>query len=414
MRKILLSVAFGWLLMTSSGQVNQWRGELRDGHFRGEKNLLEKWPDGGPELLLKLEGIGTGYSSPVLVDGTIYVTGMKDTLDYLSAIDLTGKVKWQVPFGRSWAQSFPDTRTTPTVESDRVYVLSGTGQLSCFRVADGSQVWTVDVDKDFEGEWHIWGVSETPLIVDHMVICSPGGGSTSVVALDKMTGKEVWRSPSVGGPRSYVSPALYEHGGMRFILASTGTHLAALNPLNGEVIWSFQYFGLKNWDPPGLIWANTPIWNNRDIYLSMGYDYPSVMVTMNEEGTAVTEKFRNEVLDNHHHGVALVDGYVYASNWINNGKGNWVCMDWNSGEIKWETEWENKGSVVYADGLLYIYEERRGNVALVKPNPEKLEVISSFRITDGSGPHWAHPSIADGKLLIRHGDVLMMFNISKG
>lgn len=414
MYRILLLFVFALTCLLAAGQVNQWRGELRDGHFRNEKNLLKEWPEGGPELLLKLEGIGTGYSSPVLVDGTIYVTGMKDTLDYLSAIDLSGKIRWQVPYGRSWTQSFPDTRCSPTVEANRVYVLSGTGQLSCLSTADGSRIWTVNVDKDYMGEWHIWGVSETPLIVDDKVLCSPGGGNTSVVAFDKLSGKEIWRSPSIGGPRSYVSPTLYSHGGRRFILASTGTHLAALKPETGEVVWTYKYYGIKDWDQPGLIWANTPVWHENDFYISKGYDYPSVMVTMNEAGNAVTEKFRNEVLDNHHHGVVLIDGYVYASNWINNGKGNWVCMDWETGEVKWETEWENKGSAVYADGMLYLYEERRGNVALVRPNPEKLEVISSFRITDGTGPHWAHPFLGDGKLLIRHGDVLMMYNISKG
>ena len=175
--------------------------------------------------------------------------------------------------------------------------------------------------------------------------------------------------------------------------------------------WSYSYYDAKEWDQPGLIWANTPIWHGNRIYISKGYDFPSKMLQVNAEGTGVTEVFTNEVLDNHHHGVVLVDGYVYASNWINNGKGNWVCMDWNSGEIKWETTWENKGAIVYADGLLYLYEEKRGNVALVKPSPEKLEVVSSFRITDGSGPHWAHPFIGDRKLLIRHGEVLMVFNI---
>jgi hypothetical protein len=111
--------------------------------------------------------------------------------------------------------------------------------------------------------------------------------------------------------------------------------------------------------------------------------------------------------------VVLVDGYVYGSNWINNGKGNWVCMNWDSGEIKWETKWENKGSIVYADGLLYLYEEKGGNVGLVQPDPEKFNLISSFQVKDGTGPHWAHPFIRDGKLFLRHGEVLLVYNITQ-
>jgi outer membrane protein assembly factor BamB len=94
-----------------------------------------------------------------------------------------------------------------------------------------------------------------------------------------------------------------------------------------------------------------------------------------------------------------------------NSKGNWVCLEWETGEVMFEQEWITKGSIVSADGMLYCYEERSGNVALVKPNPEKFDVISTFNIQAGSGPHWAHPYIADGKLLMRHGNVLMIFNI---
>ncbi len=414
MKIIFITILFSALTFFQiHAQVVQWRGEMRDGHFRNEKNLLKKWPAEGPELLLKVEGIGTGYSSPLFANGTIYITGMKDTLDYLTALDMSGNIKWQVPYGRSWAQSFPDTRSSPTIDGNMAYVLSGTGQLTCIDVTSGAEVWSVNVDSDYKGEWHVWGVAESPLIVENLVVCSPGGNKTSIVAFDKKTGKEIWRSPSVGGPRSYVSPTVYNYNGNRCILAATGTHLIAIQPENGEVIWSYNYFAAKEWNQTGLIWANTPIWHQDQFYISKGYDYPSKMLELKADGKSVSEKFTNLILDNHHHGLVLVDGYVYASNWINNGKGNWVCMDWNTGEIKWETEWENKGSVVYADGLLYIYEERKGNVALVNPNPEKFDLISSFTITDGTGPHWAHLFIGDGKLFIRHGDILMVFNIRK-
>lgn len=410
--KILALAAALLLFAVCMAQPVQWRGEQRDGWFRNETNLLKQWPEGGPEMVLKAENLGKGFSSPVVYNNTIYITGMKDTLDYLTAIDMQGNTRWQVSYGRSWVRSFPDTRSSPTIDDNRVYVLAGTGKLSCYNTSDGSLVWSIDVDTDYQAEWHNWGVAESPLVVDDLVICSPGGGYASVVAFNKLTGKEVWRTSVIGGQRSYVSPALYEHNGNRLILAATASHLAGIRPENGEVAWSYNYMAAKEWDQPGLIWANTPIWHEDQIYISMGYDFPSKMLQINAQKNGVEEKFTNTVLDNHHHGVVLVDGYVYASNWINNGKGNWVCMDWNTGEIKWETEWENKGSIIYADGLFYLYEEKRGNVALVRPSPEKLDIISTFRITEGSGPHWAHPFISDGKLFIRHGEVLMVFNIS--
>ena len=410
MRRIILSIALLLFVVIAFAQPVQWRGPQRSGKFP-DTGLLKKWPDAGPQLLLKVEGIGKGYSSVVATDKYMFATGMIDTLDYLSCITPEGQIKWKVPYGRSWTKSFPETRGTATIEEDRVYVISGTGELVCLNMEDGAIRWKVNVDKDYQAEWHTWGVSESPLIVDDKVICTPGGAKNSVVAFDKMTGKPVWQSVSVGGPRSYVSPIIYEYKQFRYILAATGTHLIALEPATGKVVWTFKYWDSTKWTQPGLIWANTPVVKGRDIFLSMGYDYRNVMLEMNEAGTAVTEKWSNLVLDNHHHGLIELDGYIYGSNWESNTKGKWVCMDWETGGTKYETNWLTKGALVYADGLLYILEEKTGTVALVKPDPQNFEVISSFKLQGGTGSFWSHPFIANGKLYLRHGDVLFVYNI---
>lgn len=400
----------------SSAQITQWRGENRDGKFINEKNLLKSWPAEGPQLILKAEGLGQGYSSPIFASGVIYISGKKDTLDYLTALDVTGKIKWQVPYGRSWPESFPETRCSPTIDGDRIYIVGGIGRLCCLSASDGKEIWTVDVDREFGPDWHMWGVAESPLIIGDKVICSPGGSKTSIVAFDKMTGKEIWRTVPVGGPRSYISPILYEYGNFRFILAATAQNLIAVIPETGKVAWSYKYFDPAKWEwqKNGLIWANTPVWYKDEIFITMGYDYKPVMLKINADGTGVTEKYSPAIFDNHHHGVVLVDGYVYGSNWINNGKGNWVCMNWDTGQIMWETPWQNKGSVIFADGLLYLYEEKGGNVALVRPNPEKFDLVSSFKVTYGTGPHWAHPFIREGKLFLRHGEVLLVYDVHDG
>ena len=411
MKKIVLLSVVSLFAVATFGQVTQWRGEKRDGYYK-ESGLLKSWPENGPELILKVEKLGKGYSSPVVANQTIYVTGMIDTLDYLSAIDFQGNIKWQVPYGRSWSKSFPDTRSTPTIEGDRVYVVGGVGRLVCIDANSGKEKWAVNVDKDYKAEWHNWGVSESPLIVDDKVICSPGGKETSIVAFDKMTGKLIWKSTSIGGLRVYVSPTIYEYKNFRFILAATSTDLVALKPATGEVAWTYKYYQKDKWDDAiGLIWTNTPLFKNDEIFLSMGYDYQCVMLKMDPSGTSVSEKWTGKVLDNHHGGVLSKGDYIYGSNWINNGKGKWVCLKWDTGEVRYETDWNNKGSIVSADGLFYVYEEKAGNVGLVNPNPEKWDVISSFKVTNGTGPHWAHPFIKDGKMYLRHGEVLMVYNI---
>lgn len=410
MKRINLTISFLLLIVMVFAQPVQWRGEQRDGKFP-VTGLMKKWPDAGPELLMKVEGIGKGYSSVLATDQYIFATGMIDTLDYLSCITPDGQIKWKVAYGRSWTKSFPETRSTPTIEDDRIYIISGTGELVCLNVSDGAIRWKVNVDKDFESEWHIWGVSESPLIVDDKVICTPGGAKTSVVAFDKVTGKLAWKSESVGGQRSYISPIIYQYKQLRYILAATATNLIALEPATGKVAWTFKYYDAAKWDQPGLIWANTPTFKGRDIFLSMGYDYRNVMVEMNEEGTAATEKWSNTTLDNHHHGLIELDGFIYGSNWESNSKGKWVCMDWETGDVKYESEWATKGSLVYADGMFYILEEKAGNVALVKPDQNNFEVTSSFKLQGGSGPFWSHPFISNGKMYLRHGEVLFVYNI---
>ena len=136
-----------------------------------------------------------------------------------------------------------------------------------------------------------------------------------------------------------------------------------------------------------------------------------MLLSLAGDGKSVSLKWRNEVLDTHHGGLVLVNGAIYGSNTINNSMGNWASVDWETGETNWEREWHCKGSVVAADGLLYLYEERHGNVALVRPDTEDLEIISTFQVSGGEGPHWAHPSIYNGMLFIRHGGTLMVYDL---
>ncbi len=409
MKRLLLAIVFIVIVLTASTQITQWRGPNRDGQFP-DTGLLKSWPENGPEQILEVENIGKGWSSPIWVDGTIYTTGMIDTLDYLTSIDSDGNINWQIPYGRSWYKSFPDTRSTPVVDGDRIYVQSGMGMLGCFNRETGKKIWTVEVDKEYETEYHRWGNSETPLIVDDKVICSPGGKKTSIVAFDKITGELAWKTKSLGGARAYASATIYEYKDFRYILAVIGTHLIALKPETGEIAWSYKYLNSDNPKQTGLIWTNTPVFYEDEIFLTMGYDHYAVMLKMDSTGTSVTEKFIDQTFDNHHHGVILHDGHLYGSNWQNNKRGKWICMKWDTGEIVYVENWDTKGAIVMADGLLYCYNEK-GNVGLVKPDPKEFEVISQFKITKGAGPHWAHPFIADGKLLLRHGDVLMVYDI---
>jgi len=412
MKKLWLVVFSLVLVSPSNAQIYQFRGPNRDGKFP-ETGLLKEWPEGGPELLLEFEGIGEGYSSVITNGKYIYASGKIGDMDHLTCIDFEGNQKWQVAYGKSWAQAYPNTRSTPTVEGDRIYIVSGVGELVCLNTETGDINWKINVDKEYHADWHDWGVAESPLIVDDKVICSPASATATFVAFDKITGEPVWESPGTDGQRSYVSPILRKFNGRDYILGASASDLYIVDPENGDIKASYRYFNpsLWKWQPKGMIWANSPIVKGNMIFLSIGYDYPAKMLRVNDDVTSIEEVYTSNLLDNHHHGLIELDGYLYGSYWITNGSGAWACLDWNTGKVMYDEEWNSKGEMVYADGMLYAYVERRGNVGLVKPDPSGFKVVSSFQIDKGTGPHWSHPYLFDGKMFMRHGNVLMVYSL---
>jgi outer membrane protein assembly factor BamB len=289
---------------------------------------------------------------------------------------------------------------TPTVNEGNVYVTSGMGTTSCFDAKTGDEKWKVDVFSQFGDEYPVWGIADSPLIIDNKIICTPGGSKATVVALDKKTGELVWASKSVDENSAFCSPIHVKRGGKDIIVTMLAESLIGINAANGDVLWSDKC-GEGDINPP------SPLYYDGCIYYTSGYDDESVMYELSEDGTQIKRKWVNEVLDNHHGGVVLVDGYIYGSNW----KGNWVCLEWETGKVMYETTWIGKGSIIFADDMLYCYEERKGTVALVEPTPEGFNIVSSFQITLGDEEHWGHPVICGGRLYIRHGDVLMAYNI---
>ena len=398
---------------TMSQVISEWRGEGRTGIYM-ETGLLKEWADGGPEKLWSSSNILSGYSSPAMGEEFIYVTGRKDSLEYLTALDYSGNQIWQVLFGRAWDKSFPETRTTPTVYNGKVYMISGQGEVACHDAKTGKQLWFRNAYEEFSGVCNIYGISESPLIIDDKVFYTPGGPETSMIALDTETGELVWQSESIPDSAAYVSPLFVNHNGQKMIVNLASNWAFGIDPANGNTLWKFDYVSQETRQSNRYMIrtnCNTPMYHNGEILLNKGYDHPSVMLSLNSPGDNYSLKWTSFDFDTHMGGNVLIEGYLYGSNWINNSNGNWLCLDWETGTTQWEESWYNKGSIIYADGLMYIYEEKRGNIALVNPSPEKLDVISSFRITEGKGPHWSHLVINDGVLYVRHGEVLMAYRI---
>ena len=395
-------------ITVTAQDISEWREENRTG-ISAETGLLKFWPAKGPALLWSCTDLARGNSSVSFGSNTIYTTGNKGNDDILFALDMKGKVLWQTVFGRAWTQSYPESRATPTVEGNRVYCTSGYGDLACIDGSTGKIIWSYKASEIHKGTYGSWGIAESMLIDGNKVYFSPGGPQTMTIALDKNSGKLLWKSASLNDKPGYVSPILVNYAGKKMLINVSLQHVFGVDVSNGEILWKVAHI---NKDNDELIKCVTPLFKDGRVYVTGGYNTGGMMVEIGKDGKSAKALWTDDVLDVHHGGVVLVNGYIYGANWISNGNGNWCCIDWNTGRKMWEEKWFNKGSIIAADGMLYIYDEKSGNVGLVKPNPQKFDLVSSFKVTMGSaGPYWAHPVIKDGILYLRHTNALMAYDI---
>ncbi len=415
MKTLALSLIFSALIFISgkAQEISEWREENRTG-VSAETGLMKSWPEGGPVLLWSNLDLYKGNSSVSFGNDMIYITGTNGENDILYGLDMNGKTKWQVVMGRAWNESYPESRATPTVDGNYVYTCSGLGDLACIEGTSGKIIWSYKASEMNNGTYGKWGIAESLIIDGDKLYFSPGGPETATIALNKKTGALVWKSPSIGDKPGYVSPILVKFAGYKMIINVSMLNLYAVNAENGEILWKVSHNesvdpNMKRWDP---IMCTTPLFKDGMVYFTAGYDIGGMMVKIAEDGKSAARVWTDQVLDDHHGGVVLIDGYIYGSNWINNGNGNWCCIEWNTGKKMWEEKWNNKGSIIAADGFLYIYDEKGGNAGLVRVNPEKFDLVSSFKVNLGnSGPFWAHPVIHNGILYLRHNNALMAYDI---
>ena len=405
--------AIGETDLSGSDGIFEFREEARSG-VSAETGLLKSWPEEGPPLIWIARDIPPGYSSVSFGNNTIYLTGQVGEDDALIAIDNRGKIKWQTPYGRVWKASFPESRCTPTVDGSKVYVSSGNGDLACIDGLSGEIIWSQKTREEYKGTTGPWGIAESPLIDGQKLYFTTGGPETTTIALDKNTGGLIWKSESIDDGASYVSPILIESEGKKILVNISLTNIFAVDVSDGKILWKINHNTTIN---PGKsdgpkIKCVSPLYHDGGIYLTGGYNHGGAMLNLADSGKKVSVAWTDDVLDVHHGGIVLIDGYIYGSNWINNKDGNWCCIDWNTGKKMYEEKWKCKGSIISAEGNLYIYEEKSGFVGLVRPDPMKFDLLSSFRIKEGSGPHWAHPVIFNKVLYIRHGNALMAYNIN--
>lgn len=381
----------------------QWRGMRRDG-ISEEKGLLASWPADGPKLLWTATGIGNGFSSPVIANDTVYITGDADNDLHVLAFSLDGTLKWRAANGRSWRQPYPGARSSCTVDDGRVYHMNAHGRLACFDADSGAELWAVDILERFAAGNITWGLSESLLIDGDRVLATPAGKKGLMVALDKKTGATVWASePLEGDTACYASPILIDFGARRLVVNCGGRNVFGVDPDTGKLLWSIPHPDTKN------NVATTPVFWGDSVYITnASRDYGALFrVRIDaERGTAETVWLREMKFG--HGGLACLDGKLYGANGGAGPRG-WVQVDTETGEPVALGLDLGYGSVMSAGGALYCLAEN-GAIALVTPGAGGAAVKGRFTVQKAKD-FWAHPVVWGGRLWLRCHDTLYCYDI---
>jgi len=389
----------------------QWRGPRRDG-ISNETGLLASWPEGGPKRLWKIDDLGRGWSSPIIVNGTVYVTGDvgKDLVIY--AFDLGGRPKWKVTNGRAWTRSFPGSRACCAYSEGVLYHMNAHGRVAALDASTGKQRWAVEVLERFGSRNITWAMGECLLVDGPRLIVTPAGPKTLMAALDKTDGRTVWTcEPVPDEMASYCSPILFRHSGRRFLTNCTSHHAFGVDADTGKLLWTVPLrnrHGVTITTPVyggGCVFYVTPDGPNGVCY-RIGGDPP---------GTHVALVWRSPV-DTLTGGAVLVDGLLFA-NGCKKSK-TLHAIDWTSGRTRYELprftserpRWGG-GACVWADGRLYCLIED-GRVALLEPKPDGFAVAGRFQLVDAKrADAWAHPVLLDGRLYLRYDETLWCYDV---
>jgi len=416
------------LLSTSTAVAEDWptfRGPNRDGISK-ETGLLKTWPKDGPAKAWTVKGLGLGFGTPTIAKGTIFGMGTRDGKDGIWALKETdGSELWFTPFDepRKTNQNNGPS-ASPTYDDGKVFAVSSNGKLVCLDAVKGEKLWQRDYLADFGGKVPSWGFTDSALIDGDKLICVPGGSKSAIVALNKKTGKDVWKSVIPGGGNDgggYCSAQKVTLAGrpMYVVLMGKAAGVVGVNPQDGKLLWSYK----GDASGGGTAQISIPVVSNDHVWVSCAYAGGSALLKISSEGTnqfAVKElkSYKKAQLNNHHGGMVQVGDFAYFGHDQNNGKP--VCVDLMSGDIKWGPEKnpattkdtdKSSAAVLFADGLLY-FRYDNGTMVLIEPSPVSLKVVSSFKETERSGKaSWPHPVIVSGKLYLRDQDKLTCYDV---
>ncbi|MBN2473315.1 MAG: PQQ-like beta-propeller repeat protein [Pirellulales bacterium] len=375
-----------------------WLGPNRDAKSL-DTGLLKQWPAEGPKLLWQADGIGTGFSSVAVVGGKVYISGDLDGKLTIFAFDLHGQSLWQAD--HSEGRGGPDgSRATPVIDEGNLYLLGGHGLIGCYDADTGRKKWS-HTAKEYGGSPGGWGYAESVLIDGNMAIFKPGG-KNCIVALDKHTGETLWKSSGFDAGPEYGSCIAVEYEGQPMIVTGTNRGIVAVDANDGSLLWSNDFSARNTANCP------TPAYADGYIFWANGYGRGGICLKLKMDDGKVAADVAWTTMDMvcHHGGYVIHEGYIYG-----NHSSGWSCLELKTGQKQWNERAVGKGSLCFADGMLYLFSENRGRAGLATCSPDGLQLHGEVSV-EGRDKSWAHPVVVGRRLYLRYDTHLYCFDVA--
>lgn len=411
MKRCVLGLVFGLMLGADveAGDWPEWRGPNREGKS-AETGLLQTWPSDGPKQVWRIDGVGGGYSTPAVVGDRLYLAaneGLEN--EYVRALDAKdGSTIWSTRIGKVGAPkqrpSYPGSRAMPTIDDDRVYAVGSNGDLVCLNRKDGKMRWHINFTEAFGSKAPRWAWAESPLIDGEKLIATPGGSDAAILAVDKMTGKLLWKAKLPQNDEAgYGSPVKATISGVDQYVVFMQKGVVGVDAKTGAFLW--QYGATAESSPANIL---TPVVYNDHVFTGTNRGGSGLVRVDLDADPKVTEIYKKQKLPMHVGGAVLLDGYLYGTT-----RSALVCSDFMTGEVAWTDRSVGAATVGYADGRIYVVGDE-GEIALIDPSPEGYKEVGRFTPggRDGGGTSWTYPVIANGRMYVRNLDRLWCFDVS--
>jgi len=370
-----------------------------------EKNLLRKWPEGGPRKLWTYSQCGKGYAGVTIAEGMIFTAGDFGRDQKLLALDMDGNLLWEARNGDAWRGASPGCRSTPTFSEGALYHLNPAGSLTAYEAKSGKPLWVVNLKSRFDARYGIWALSENVIVDGGKVLCMPGGPKGRVVALDKKTGKTLWANTEIEDYAAYCSGIVVTHGGVRQLITMTQRSVVGVDVETGALVWSAPFV------PRSPQNALTPVYRDGYVFVACGHSSDGTLMKIDQASQSASIVWWRSDLDDCHSGALLVDGRLYGTSCRLGGQ-SFYCVDYLTGKTIKSDSTLGKVGITCADGMIYAL-NHRGTMLLIEANDDGFDVVSRFELKQRpTNTYLAHPVVCGGRLYIRGDSDLFVHDIS--